>query len=116
MSRPSIAVLGAGLQGCCVSLALAARGYRVLLLERRAAPLQATALRNEGKIHLGFVYALDASGVTCKRMLEGALSFAPLIDRWCGRRASRRSAHPCQASPLAAGLARTRQRADPRGT
>ena len=79
-----IAVLGAGLQGASVALALAARGRQVRLLERRAAPLLAASRGNEGKIHLGFVYAIDRSGATGRRMLEGALSFAPLLERWCG--------------------------------
>jgi len=39
---------------------------------------------NEGKIHLGFVYALDQSGHTRRRMVEGAMTFAPLLDRLCG--------------------------------
>jgi hypothetical protein len=46
--------------------------------------MQAASRRNEGKIHLGFVYALDQSSVTPRRMLEGALTFGPLLDTWCG--------------------------------
>ncbi|QDT26092.1 D-amino acid dehydrogenase small subunit [Gimesia panareensis] len=84
MGRPRIVVLGAGLQGTCVALALAHRGHAVTLIESRPSPLSAASLRNEGKIHLGFVYALDQSGATQRKMLEGALCFAPLLDRWCG--------------------------------
>ena len=84
MPRSRIAVVGAGLQGATVALALAARGHPVILLERRGAPMLAASRRNEGKIHLGFVYALDPSGATRRRMLEGALTFGPLLDDWCG--------------------------------
>ncbi len=79
-----LVVIGAGLQGASVALALAERGVRVCLLERRAAPLAAASRGNEGKIHLGFVYALDRSGRTGRRMIEAALCFGPLLDRWCG--------------------------------
>ncbi|QDT90488.1 NAD(P)/FAD-dependent oxidoreductase [Gimesia algae] len=84
MASTRIVVLGAGLQGTCVALALAHRGHPVTLIEALQSPLQASSLRNEGKIHLGFVYALDQSGRTQHKMLEGALSFSPLLDRWCG--------------------------------
>lgn len=84
MTTPQLVVLGAGLQGICVALGLAHRGHRVTLIERQPQPMQAASRRNEGKIHLGFVYALDDSGQTLRRMLEGALSFGPLLDTWCG--------------------------------
>ncbi|QDV49441.1 FAD-dependent oxidoreductase [Gimesia fumaroli] len=84
MGKQGIVVLGAGLQGTCVALSLAHRGYAVTLIESHPAPLRAASLRNEGKIHLGFVYALDHSGATQRKMLEAALCFSPLLDRWCG--------------------------------
>ncbi|QDT41424.1 D-amino acid dehydrogenase small subunit [Gimesia alba] len=84
MGKQGIVVLGAGLQGTCVALSLAHRGHAVTLIESHPAPLRAASLRNEGKIHLGFVYVLDHSGSTQRKMLEGALCFSPLLDRWCG--------------------------------
>jgi hypothetical protein len=39
---------------------------------------------NEGKIHLGHVYAMDTSLRTGLTMMQGALAFAPLLERWCG--------------------------------
>ncbi len=84
MEQPRIVVIGAGLAGSCVALDLARRGLSVAVLEREAEPLLRASLRNEGKIHLGFVYALDPSGATRQRMLEGALSFAPILERLCG--------------------------------
>lgn len=83
-SQPRIVIVGAGLQGTCVALALAQRGVRSTLLDWRDEPLRGASHGNEGKIHLGFVYALDTSLRTAREMLPGALSFAPLLDRWCG--------------------------------
>jgi hypothetical protein len=79
-----VLVLGAGLQGSCVALALAAQGHRVAVLDRAAAPMSGASRNAEGKIHLGYVYALDCTGETQRRMLAGALAFAPLLDRWLG--------------------------------
>ena len=81
MSKPTIAVLGAGLQGTCVALELAARGRRVDLYDRQSACLTGASLANEGKIHLGYVYANDASRRTARAMTRGALCFAPQIGR-----------------------------------
>lgn len=77
-----VAVLGGGLQGCCLALALAARGARVALYDRGAELLSGAATANEGKIHLGYVYAADRSLATARLMMKGAVSFAPLIARY----------------------------------
>ena len=39
---------------------------------------------NEGKIHLGILFALDTTLRTQRTMLRGALTFAPLLDQWLG--------------------------------
>lgn len=80
----SVAVLGGGLMGCCAALALAARGARVVLFERRSAPLRETSRATEGKIHLGFVYAADRSFCTARLMQRGAAAFGPLLEGWLG--------------------------------
>lgn len=77
-------VLGAGIQGVCVTLALRSLGYRVTLVDQSPHILHRASQRNEGKIHLGFVYAKDPSMRTSALMLEGALGFANLLDRWTG--------------------------------
>ena len=46
---------------------------------------QASA-NNEGKVHLGYVYAKDPTGRTAEAMVAGALAFAPLLRRWLGAR------------------------------
>lgn len=82
MKVSNVAVMGAGLTGSLVALELAERGIDVDLLDREAAPLTQASLRNEGKIHLGLVYAKDTSGITARRMIEGAFAFLPLLERW----------------------------------
>jgi len=37
---------------------------------------------NEGKIHLGFLYAVDESLRTSLQMIEGALAFEEYLRRW----------------------------------
>lgn len=84
MSRSDVAVLGAGLLGCCTALELAARGHRVSLFDREAFPLAQTSRIGEGKVHLGFLYAKDPSLRTAETMRRGALSFVPFIEQWLG--------------------------------
>jgi glycine/D-amino acid oxidase-like deaminating enzyme len=77
-------VLGAGIQGVCAALVLARQGYRVTLVDRARRALDGASLRNEGKIHLGFVYANDPSMRTSYLMLETALQFAGLVEGFVG--------------------------------
>jgi glycine/D-amino acid oxidase-like deaminating enzyme len=82
-----VSVLGGGLQGCCVALALANRSVRVTLFDKNDALLSRTAVANEGKIHLGYMYAGDPTLSTARTMMSGALSFAPFLERHLGRSA-----------------------------
>jgi hypothetical protein len=66
----------------CTALALAERGIAVDLYERDDTLLSRASYWNEGKIHLGFVYAQDRSRRSAVTMLEGALSFRRLLTRW----------------------------------
>lgn len=86
MTRPSLLVLGAGIQGVSAALALRAHGYKVTLIDRMPDLMLRTSLRNEGKIHLGFVYANDATFQTASLLLRAATQFAPLFDSWLGTR------------------------------
>ena len=83
-----VAVLGSGMAGASVALELARAGVPVLLLEQDVHPFNRASLRNEGKIHLGLIYAHDASLATARLQLQGALQFAPLLRRWLGPAAS----------------------------
>ncbi len=75
-------MLGAGLQGTCVALDLAAGGAHVDLYDRNPTSMLGASLHNEGKVHLGYVYANDRTLRTAETMVEGALTFAPLLERW----------------------------------
>lgn len=81
---PRTWIVGAGLQGCAIALELAHRGHPVVLLDQDPVPMNRASLRNEGKIHLGLIYAADESGATARTQLRGALAFLPLLARWLG--------------------------------
>ncbi|MFZ5791294.1 MAG: FAD-dependent oxidoreductase [Pseudomonadota bacterium] len=80
-----IAVLGAGIQGACAGLLLARRGSTVDLFDQEPAPLMRASRWNEGKIHLGFVFARDPSARTALAMLQGSLHFADILEELTGR-------------------------------
>jgi glycine/D-amino acid oxidase-like deaminating enzyme len=80
-----VGVLGGGLQGCCAALALAERGAEIILFDKNAVLLSRAAVANEGKIHLGYMYAGDPTLSTAKTMMNGALSFAPFLERYLGQ-------------------------------
>src|SRR5581483_1054661 len=80
--RMRIGILGGGLQGCCAALALADRGQSVVLFDKNQSLLSRTATANEGKIHLGFMYVGDPTMATARVMIEGALAFAPFMQRY----------------------------------
>jgi glycine/D-amino acid oxidase-like deaminating enzyme len=79
-----VAVIGAGIQGTCVAMELADRGVSVDLFESNPSLMDEASRQNEGKIHLGFVYANDPSLRTAELMYRGARQFAPLMRRWLG--------------------------------
>src|ERR1700694_4096793 len=79
-----VGVLGGSLQGCCVALSLAQHGIDVTLFDRNDKLLSRAAVANEGKIHLGYMYANDPSHSTSRLMMQGALAFAPFFARHLG--------------------------------
>jgi len=80
-----VAVLGAGIMGCSAALCLARRGARITLLDAAPRPCVGASRWNEGKIHLGYLYAADPSLATARRVLDGGLAFKPLIERLIGQ-------------------------------
>ena len=72
--------MGAGIQGICCALALSNLNFDVTIIDKTEEPLLRSGFRNEGKIHLGFVYANDNSFRTSSLMLRSAMQFAPLIE------------------------------------
>lgn len=79
-----VVILGAGLQGSCIALELAQKGIKVILLDQDEIPLNRASLRNEGKVHLGLVYANDRTLATATLVLQGALHFHYLLAKWLG--------------------------------
>ncbi|MBL8835129.1 MAG: FAD-binding oxidoreductase [Alphaproteobacteria bacterium] len=79
-----VAVLGAGLQGACTAFALAQHAITVDLFERNDDAMCGASGHNEGKLHLGFVYAADRSLATARLMMRAAACFAPNLRRWLG--------------------------------
>ena len=81
-----VLVLGAGIQGVCAALMLAQRGFQVELIDKCDEILTRASLNYEGRIHLGFVYSLDRSEQTGKRLINDALNFAPILERLIGQK------------------------------
>lgn len=77
-----VAVLGGGILGVCTALELADRGHHVAVFEQHAEALTEASLHNEGKLHLGFVYAADPTRRTAARMMSGASRFLDVLSRW----------------------------------
>lgn len=74
-----VAVVGSGIQGLCVALEFARRGADVHVFDRDAEPMARASRHNEGKIHLGFVYANDLTLKTARLMARTAVRFAPML-------------------------------------
>jgi glycine/D-amino acid oxidase-like deaminating enzyme len=75
-----IAVLGAGMLGSSVAILLARNGCRVTLFEASDRPLNRAGRWNEGKIHLGYLYAADRSLRTARKLLPGGLAFQSIVE------------------------------------
>lgn len=83
--RLRIAVLGAGIMGSSLALFLARKGARVSLFDAAHAPFTGASRWNEGKIHLGFLYAGDPSIRTAERLLPGGLAFRDVVEELIGQ-------------------------------
>ena len=79
-----VGVLGGGMQGCCAALAIADRGVHVTIFDRNPSLVTRAGAANEGKIHLGYMYAGDPSLKTARTMMAGALAFEPFLERHLG--------------------------------
>ena len=80
--------------GCCLALELAQRGYCVDLYDLASTPMTGASLNNEGKLHLGFVYAKDPIKDTHKLMIRGSLAFTRIIKKLTGQ--SVEALHPSE--------------------
>lgn len=79
-----VAVLGAGITGTLLAIRLAESGNRVMLFDQAPAAMAAASRWNEGRIHLGYLYAADPTGATAAKMLDGGLAFFPILERVLG--------------------------------
>jgi FAD dependent oxidoreductase len=83
--KDNVIIMGAGIQGICSALALSNLGIPVTLIDKTPEPLSRSGLRNEGKIHLGFIYANDPTFRSASLMLHAAVNFSPMIESFVGR-------------------------------
>lgn len=74
-----IGIIGGGLAGCLTALELARQGFPVEIFEKNTEILRESSYFNEGKVHLGFLYANDSTRATSKLMAEGATYFRQTI-------------------------------------
>lgn len=88
-----VAVLGAGITGSATALFLARRRVRVTLVDAAERPFDRASRWNEGKIHLGYLYAADPSLATARRLLPGGLAFRDLVEELIGCSIDRAIAH-----------------------
>jgi glycine/D-amino acid oxidase-like deaminating enzyme len=79
-----VAILGAGIMGSAVALFLSRRRARVTLFDAADEPFAGASRWNEGKIHLGYLYAADPSLETARRLLPGGLAFRRLTEELVG--------------------------------
>ena len=79
-------VLGGGIQGCCIALMLRKHGYDVKIVDKSKDIFNRASLNQEGKVHMGFIYGLDASLKTGKKLLLDALYFAPYLEYLLGKK------------------------------
>ncbi len=84
MTPRTVAVLGAGIMGSTTALLLARRGTAVSLFDAEDQPFSGASRWNEGKIHLGFLYAADRSLQTARRLLPGGLAFRDDVETLLG--------------------------------
>lgn len=84
MTPKKVAIIGGGLAGCLTALALARRGIPSEIFERNNRELFEASYFNEGKVHLGFLYAHDFSRKTSKLMGSGAATFRTIISELTG--------------------------------
>lgn len=77
-----VAIIGGGLTGCLTALGFADRGHHVTIFERAGRLLSRASSANEGKVHLGYVYGADPHFHTAERLIDDALLFRPMLERW----------------------------------
>ena len=79
-------VLGGGIQGCCIALMLRKHDYDVKIIDKSNDIFNRASLNQEGKVHMGFNWGMDASLKTGKKLLLDSLHFAPYLEYLLGKK------------------------------
>jgi glycine/D-amino acid oxidase-like deaminating enzyme len=79
-----VAVLGAGITGCSTALFMARQGYDVTLFDQASQPFEGSSGWNDGKLHLGYLYAADPGLGTARQLLTGGLLFRDIVEELLG--------------------------------
>jgi glycine/D-amino acid oxidase-like deaminating enzyme len=72
------------MMGCSLALLLARKKIRVTLFEGADEPMSKVARWNEGKIHMGYLYAGDPSLDTARKLMPGGIAFRPIVEGLIG--------------------------------
>jgi FAD dependent oxidoreductase len=75
-----VAVLGAGMLGSTLSILLARKGAHVTLFDAAPSPMSRAGRWNEGKIHLGYIYAGDRTLNTARKLIPAGMAFRPIVE------------------------------------
>ncbi|MBP6794992.1 MAG: FAD-dependent oxidoreductase, partial [Saprospiraceae bacterium] len=76
----SVGILGGGMQGCCMALLFKKSGFRVTIIDQAASLISRASSNQEGKIHMGFIYAKDPSCKTGFKLLNDGLHFDTCLE------------------------------------
>lgn len=77
-------MLGAGIMGCSTALFMARQGYSVTVFDQARQPFEGSSGWTDGKLHLGYLYAADASLGTARQILTGGLLFRDIVQELLG--------------------------------
>ena len=68
------------MQGCCMALLFKKSGFRVTIIDQAASLISRASSNQEGKIHMGFIYAKDPSCKTGFKLLNDGLHFDTCLE------------------------------------
>jgi glycine/D-amino acid oxidase-like deaminating enzyme len=66
--------------GSSLAVLLARHGARVTLFDAAERPMSRAGRWNEGKIHLGYIYAADRTLNTARKLIPGGQLFKPIVE------------------------------------
>jgi hypothetical protein len=78
-SSKSFAVIGGGTLGSLIALRLSNLGLNVEIFESKSELLKGASYLGEGKIHLGYTYALSKVS-TYEQLIDAAFTFAEIVE------------------------------------